>query len=69
MYVSLNWVIIGSGNGLLPIRHQAITYTNAALLSIGLFFSENWTKFFIWENAFENVVCQNGDQFVQGEMS
>ena len=25
-------------------------------------------KNFIQENAFENVVCQNGDPFVQGEM-
>ena len=24
---------------------------------------------FIQENAFENVVCQNGVQYVQGEMS
>ena len=24
---------------------------------------------FIQENAFENVVCQNGGHFVQGEMS
>ena len=28
--------IIGSDNGLLPARHQAITWTNASLLSIGL---------------------------------
>ena len=28
------WVIIGSVNGLWPIRHQAITWTNATLLSI-----------------------------------
>ena len=31
----MNWAIIGSGNGLLPIRYQAITWTNAGLLSIG----------------------------------
>ena len=31
-----NWVIIGVDNGLLPIRHQAIIWTNADLLSIGL---------------------------------
>ena len=30
----MNWVNIGSGNGLLPVRHQAITWTNAGLLSI-----------------------------------
>ena len=32
---SLNWVINGSSNGLLPVRHQAITWT------IAVFF--NWT--------------------------
>ena len=39
----MNWVIIGSGNGLLSVRHQTITWTNAGLLSIGLlgtYFSE-----------------------------
>ena len=40
----MNWVSIGSGNGLSPVRRQAITRTNAGLLSIGLLgtnFSEN----------------------------
>ena len=27
--MSMNWVIIGSGNGLSSFRHQAITWTNA----------------------------------------
>ena len=36
MYASVNWVIIGSGNGLSPVRRQAITWTNDALLSFGL---------------------------------
>ena len=31
----MNWVSIGSDNGLLPIRRQAIIWTNAGLLSIG----------------------------------
>ena len=46
-YVSMNWVIIGSGNGLLPVRHQAIAWTNAGLMSIaykGPNFKELWTK-------------------------
>ena len=30
----VNWDIIGSGNGLAPIRCQANTWTNADLLSI-----------------------------------
>ena len=33
--MSVNWVSIGSGNGLSPARRQAITWTNAGLLSIG----------------------------------
>ena len=33
---SVNWVSIDSGNGLSPLRCQAITWTNAGLLSIGL---------------------------------
>ena len=31
----LNWVIIGSDNGLLPVRRQAIIWTNAGILLIG----------------------------------
>ena len=34
-YASVNWVSIGSGNGLSPVRRQAITWTNAGLLSFG----------------------------------
>ena len=30
--MSMNWVIIGSDNGLLPVHRQAITCTNAELL-------------------------------------
>ena len=43
--VSVNWVSIGSGNGLSRVRHQAVNWTNADLLSTGLLgtnFSENW---------------------------
>ena len=35
-HMCVNWVTIGSGNGLSPVQHQAITRTNASLLSIGL---------------------------------
>ena len=35
MHVTVNWVIIGSSNGLLPDRRQTITWTNADVLSIG----------------------------------
>ena len=52
-----------SGNGLSPVRCKAITWTNAASLSIGSFgtyFREIWIemkKAFI-KNAFESVVCE-----------
>ena len=32
-YASVNWVSIGSDNDLTPVRHQAITWTNAELMS------------------------------------
>ena len=35
IYASLNWVIIGSDNGLSPVRRQAIIWTNAVVLLIG----------------------------------
>ena len=47
IYASGNWAIIGSCNGLSPVRCQAITWTNADLLSIGLLgtnFSESWIR-------------------------
>ena len=43
IYASVNRVIIGSGNGLSPFRRQAISQTNAHLLSVGplgTYFSE-----------------------------
>ena len=59
--------LIGSGNGLSPLRHQAITGTNAGLLSIGLWGTNfEIVPFCIQENSFENVVYQNGGRFVRG---
>ena len=57
-------VIIGSGNDLAPNKSQAITWTNAELVSVRpyeTYFNEiiflNW-KVFIKENGFENVICK-----------
>ena len=64
MHPSVNWVSIGSGNGLSPGRCQAITWTNAGLLSIGPLgpnLCEVWIKIkklFSHENASKNVVCK-----------
>ena len=32
IYASVNWVIIGSGNGLSPLRHEATTWLNAKII-------------------------------------
>ena len=63
MYESVNWVIIGSGNGLSSMRRQAITWTNDDLLLTGQIetnFSEvgKNTNIFIGENTFDNIVCK-----------
>ena len=56
--------IIGSNNGLSPGRRQAIIWTNAGILWIGLlgtYISEILMEIFnifIDENALENVVCE-----------
>ena len=54
---------IGSDNGLLHGRRQAIISTNDGILlirTLGLNFSEILKKWLIFtpENAFENVVCE-----------
>ena len=62
MYASVNWVIIGSDNGLLPVWCQAIIWINADNSSIrpeGTYFNEvlfEIQKFLIQENAFESVI-------------
>ena len=64
----MNCIIIGSGNGSSPVQPQAITWTNADLLSIGLpgtYFSEIGILSFSF-NATENIICQNGGHFVWG---
>ena len=50
IYASMNWASISLGNGLSPVRCQAITWTKAGLLSIGLLrtnFSQNSKPIFI----------------------
>ena len=59
----MTWVSIASDNGLSPVRRQAITWTNAGLLSIGPLernVCEIRIKYksFIQENAVDNVVCE-----------
>ena len=60
----MNWVIIGSDNGLSPVRCQAVIWTNAGILLIGPLetnFSAiliGISNVFIHENPFENVVWE-----------
>ena len=53
----------GLSNGLPPVRHQAITWTKADLLSIGAFGKKQWNlkrnfDIFIQGNTLENVICE-----------
>ena len=58
--------VIGSSNGLSPVRRQAVVWINDDLLLIGpleIIFGEiaiKITSTFIQEDAFENVVCETG---------
>ena len=70
----MNWVSIGSGNGLAPNRHQAITRTNADLLSIGPLgtnFSENLIKVltFSFKKMCLKLSSAKWRPFCPGEMS
>ena len=66
----MNRVIIGSGNGLSPVRRQVITWTNADLFDAWGQISVKFESKFIsiHENAFENVACQFGGHFVQAPL-
>ena len=62
IYVLLNWVIVGLGNGLLSVWHQANTWTNADLLSVRHLGTKldgiPWYKEFNSRKAFESVICK-----------
>ena len=64
IYESGSWVIIGSGNGLLPVRHHTMTWTNADLLSMSLHYQHCWS----WNQA-SNCIwkchLQNDGHFLQ----
>ena len=71
---SVNWVSIGSDNGLSPIRHQAIIWTSAELLLIkplGTNFNEILIKIQNFSFAKMDLKdrLRNGGHFVQGVLS
>ena len=67
----MKWVGIGSGNGLSPVRRQAITWTSADFLSTGPLrkhFSEiriNKYNFRLWKCIWK-CRLRNGGHFLQG---
>ena len=72
---SVNGVSIGSDNGLSPVRHQAITWTNAHMSSIGPL-GTNLSEIRIkTQKKIHSRKCilkrrlWKGGHFVQGEMS
>ena len=63
IYPSVNWVIIGSDNSLLPVWHQAIICTNDGLSLIGPHgtnCSQIISKYIIilQENEYEKIICK-----------
>ena len=73
-YKSVNWVNIGSDNGLTPVWHQAITWTNDDLLSFGPL-RTNFSEIRIKIQIFHSWKCipksclRNSSHFVPGGMS
>ena len=60
LHICVKYISIGSDNGLSPVQHQAIIWTNAGLLPIrplGINFYQT-SKLFIHENTSENVACK-----------
>ena len=73
MYASLNWVTLGSDNGLSPIRRQDIILTNAGMLLIelsGTNFSEMSIEIYTFslKKAFEKCRLESGGHFVSASM-
>ena len=68
IHESVNWLDFGSGNGLSPLWHQAITWNNAGSLSIGTLGTNlSETEIKIQNLAFENVcemaaILSGGDE-------
>ena len=63
----MNWIGIGSDNGLSPIRRQAIIWTNAGLLSIAPFSEILIKTQDTPENASQNIVCEMADILSRGD--
>ena len=71
MYASVTCVNIGSGNGLSPERHQAITWINDDLSSIELL-GTNFTEIceynydnFLSRNCIQRFIFQHGRHFAE----
>ena len=65
IYASVNNTIIGSDKGLLPVRRQAMIWTNGGLLLIGPLgtnFIEIWIK--IQQYSYKEMNLRNNDHYV-----
>ena len=67
IYASVNWVIIGSGNDLLPVQCQAITWTNVGPMGTNfcevrnkILYNNFHRREWIWK-----CCLQNGSHFAQ----
>ena len=63
IYAQVNWVSIGSDNGLSPGRRQAIIWTNAGMLSIGPLwtnFSEIWIEIYNFSFMQTHLIISSG---------
>ena len=73
IYASVNWVRIGSDNGLSPVQPAPSHYLNQCwvIVSWTLRNKLQWnfnrnTKLFIYENVSENIICEMAAIFSRG---
>ena len=67
-YATVVWIIIGLGNGLSLVWHQAINETNAISWALQTKFNEIWIKIWkYWRKWIENVICKMSAILSQGK--
>ena len=70
----VNYNVIAADNGLSPVQRQTISWTNDGLFpnqTLRDMFQWNFignSNVFVYENAFENVICKNGGQLASASM-
>ena len=70
----VNYNVIAADNGLSPVQRQTISWTNDGLFpnqTLRDMFQWNFiwnSNLFVYENAYENVICKNGGQLASASM-